>query len=889
MKDIDLLPQPEAAVNHTPVMQQYLRVKAQYPDTLLFYRMGDFYELFYEDARRAAALLDIALTTRGQSAGQPIPMAGVPYHSVESYLARLVRKGECVAICEQLGDPAKAKGPVERQVVRVVTPGTVTDDALLDERRDTLLAALAIDRERFGLAWLDLAAGRFTLLESSGDHALAAELERLQPAELLVAEDVRRPPSRGGTAVRSRPPWHFELASASRQLTDQLGTLDLKGFGVDELPLAICAAGALLQYVRDTQKASVPHIRGITVEERSDALILDAATRRNLELDTSLAGNADATLFSLIDRCATSMGSRELRRWLNRPLRDALLLRTRYQALAALIDRRRFEILLETLRAISDIERILSRVALRSARPRDLAQLRAALAALPALRRAVATLDSPLLQGIHRRIGEHADIATLLHRAIAAEPPAFLRDGDVIAPGYDAELDELRLIATNTDEFLLALERREQERSGIAGLKLGFNRVQGFFIEVSRRDAERVPKDYVRKQTVKSAERFITSELKSFEDKVLSARERALAREKELYEAVLAELIEQLGPLQTTASAVAQLDALTSLAERACTLQWVAPELADEPVLTIQGGRHPVVERFLAGSFVPNDLRFDGGRRMLIITGPNMGGKSTYMRQAALIVILAHIGSFVPADRAVIGPLDRIFTRIGAADDLAGGRSTFMVEMTEAANILHNATARSLILMDEIGRGTSTFDGLSLAWAMARHIATRVKAFTLFATHYFELTALAAEIEVCSNVHLDATEHGEEIVFLHAVKEGPANRSYGLQVAQLAGVPREVIARAREYLTVLESDRDGRLREDGQPELPLFAPALPDSGAAAPQRDGAEPRRDAADQALRAAVEALDPDQLSPKAALDALYELRALLAREDPGRARAK
>ncbi len=889
MKDIDLLPQPEAAVNHTPVMQQYLRVKAQYPDTLLFYRMGDFYELFYDDARRAAALLDIALTTRGQSAGQPIPMAGVPYHSVESYLARLVRKGECVAICEQLGDPAKAKGPVERQVVRVVTPGTVTDDALLDERRDTLLAALAIDRERFGLAWLDLAAGRFTLLESSGDHALAAELERLQPAELLVAEDVRRPPSRGGTAVRSRPPWHFELASASRQLTDQLGTLDLKGFGVDELPLAICAAGALLQYVRDMQKASVPHIRGITVEERSDALILDAATRRNLELDTSLAGNADATLFSLIDRCATSMGSRELRRWLNRPLRDALLLRTRYQALAALIDRRRFEMLLEALRAISDIERILSRVALRSARPRDLAQLRAALAALPALRRAVATLDSPLLQGIHRRIGEHADIATLLHRAIAAEPPAFLRDGDVIAPGYDAELDELRLIATNTDEFLLALERREQERSGIAGLKLGFNRVQGFFIEVSRRDAERVPKDYVRKQTVKSAERFITSELKSFEDKVLSARERALAREKELYEAVLAELIEQLGPLQTTASAVAQLDALTSLAERACTLQWVAPELADEPVLTIQGGRHPVVERFLAGSFVPNDLRFDGGRRMLIITGPNMGGKSTYMRQAALIVILAHIGSFVPADRAVIGPLDRIFTRIGAADDLAGGRSTFMVEMTEAANILHNATARSLILMDEIGRGTSTFDGLSLAWAMARHIATRVKAFTLFATHYFELTALAAEIEVCSNVHLDATEHGEEIVFLHAVKEGPANRSYGLQVAQLAGVPREVIARAREYLTLLESDRDGRLREDGQPELPLFAPALPDSGAAAPQRDGAEPRRDAADQALRAAVEALDPDQLSPKAALDALYELRALLAREDPGRARAK
>ncbi len=886
MKDTDLPSLPEAASSHTPVMQQYLRVKAQYPDTLLFYRMGDFYELFYEDARRAAALLDITLTARGQSAGQPIPMAGVPFHSVETYLARLVRKGECVAICEQLGDPTKAKGPLERQVVRVITPGTVTDAALLDERRDTLLAAVASDAERFGLAWLDLAAGRFTLLQSSGDHALAAELERLQPAELLVAEDVRTPPSRAGTAVRLRPPWHFELASASRLLTDQLGTLDLKGFGVDELPLAIRAAGALLQYVRDTQKAAVPHIRGITVEERSDALILDAATRRNLELDASLAGNAEATLFALVDRCATSMGSRELRRWLNRPVRDALLLRTRYQALAALIDRRRFELLLEQLRAVGDIERILARVALRSARPRDLAQLRTALSALPALRRTVAALDSPLLQTIHRRIGEHGDAVTLLQRAIAAEPPAFLRDGDVIASGYDAELDELRLIATNTGEFLLALERREQERSGIAGLKLGFNRVQGFFIEVSRRDAERVPKDYVRKQTVKSSERFITAELKSFEDKVLGARERALAREKELYEEVLTQLTDRLGPLQSTAAAVAELDALSSLAERACALQWIAPELVEEPVLVIDGGRHPVVERFLGGAFVPNDLTLDGGRRMLIITGPNMGGKSTYMRQAALIVILAHIGSFVPADRATIGPLDRIFTRIGAADDLAGGRSTFMVEMTEAANILHNATARSLILMDEIGRGTSTFDGLSLAWAVARHIAARVKAFTLFATHYFELTALATEVEACSNVHLDATEHGEEVVFLHAVKDGPADRSYGLQVAQLAGVPREVIARAREYLAALESDRDGRLARRGQAELPLFAPA-PDSADGAPQGSQADavPRLDPAAEALRAAVEALDPDALSPRAALEALYELRALLKRGDSGR----
>jgi len=878
---------------HTPMMQQYLRIKAQYPDTLLFYRMGDFYELFYEDARRAAALLDITLTARGQSAGQPIPMAGVPVHAVESYLARLVRKGECVAICEQLGDPAKSKGPLERQVVRVVTPGTVTDDALLDERSATLLAALACEGERFGLAWLDLAAGRFTLLQSEGDHALGAELERLKPAELLIPEDaLARVPARNGTALRARPPWHFELASASRLLTDQLGTLDLKGFGVDEVPLAIRAGGALLQYVRDTQKAAVPHIRGLTVEERSDALALDAATRRNLELDASLAGRPDATLLALIDQCATAMGSRELRRWVNRPIRDALVLRTRYHALAALVDRRRFEALAEQLRAVGDIERVLARVALRSAKPRDLVQLRAALGALPGLRRAVAALDSPLLQSLRERMSEHPDSLQLLEQAIAAEPAALLRDGDVIAQGHDRELDELRRIATHTDEFLLELERRERERSGIPGLKLGFNRVQGFFIEVSRRDADRVPKDYLRRQTVKSAERFITPELKGFEDRVLSARERALAREKELYEEVLTALTDRLGPMQATAAAVAELDALASLARQACTLEWTPPELVDRSVLSIEGGRHPVVERFLSGSFVPNDLELDGDRRMLIITGPNMGGKSTYMRQAALIVILAHIGSFVPADRAVIGPLDRIFTRIGAADDLAGGRSTFMVEMTEAANILNNATARSLILMDEIGRGTSTFDGLSLAWAMALHIATRIKAFTLFATHYFELTALASEVEACVNVHLDATEHADQVVFLHALKEGPANRSYGLQVAQLAGVPREVISRAREYLAALESQRDARRMQGAQGELPLFGdresiydePAITayaGTGEAVGAGTAAASRDELA-ETLRTAIEALDPNELSPREALDAIYKLRALLERGD-------
>jgi DNA mismatch repair protein MutS len=851
--------------SHTPSMQQYLRIKSRHPDVLLFYRMGDFYELFFDDARRAASLLDITLTTRGQSAGQPIPMAGVPFHSVEGYLARLVRKGESVAICEQMGDPAKSKGPVEREVVRIITPGTVTDDALLEERQETLVAAAACDGERFGLAWLDLAAGRFTVLEASGRSALAAEIERLKPAELLIPEgmpeeDVRR----SGTALRSRPPWNFELASASRLLTDQLGTLDLKGFGADELPLAISAAGALLQYVRDTQKTSLPHIRGLHVEERTDALIIDAATRRNLELDASLTGREDATLFAVLDQCVTSMGSRQLRRWLNRPLTSHATLRARYQAVGVMIDSRRFEGVRERLRSVGDVERILARVALRSARPRDLTQLRASLAALPALKSALREVDSPLIAELAGRIGEHDEVVDLLGKAIAQEPSTFLRDGDVIATGYDAGLDELRRIATHTDDFLLELEQRERERSGIAGLKLGYNRVQGFFIEISRKDAERAPKDYIRRQTVKSAERFITAELKSFEDRVLGARERALAREKELYEDILTRLTDCLAPLQATATALSELDALAALSERAGALQWTAPQLVADAVLDIEGGRHPVVERFAATPFVPNDLKLDSARRMLIITGPNMGGKSTYMRQAALITILAHLGSYVPADRAVIGPIDRIFTRIGAADDLAGGRSTFMVEMTEAANILHNATARSLILMDEIGRGTSTFDGLSLAWAMAHHIAARIKSFTLFATHYFELTNLATEVDGCANVHLDATEHGDGIVFLHAVKEGPASRSYGLQVAQLAGVPRNVIAQARRYLEALESQRDRRDGADSaQKELPLFAaPAA------------SEPLPDP----VREAVAALAPDELTPRAALDAIYRLKRLL-----------
>jgi DNA mismatch repair protein MutS len=860
------------------MMQQYLRLKAQYPDVLLFYRMGDFYELFHDDARRAARLLDITLTARGQSAGVPIPMAGVPVHALETYLGRLVRKGESVAICEQIGDPAKSKGPVDRQVVRVVTPGTVTDAALLDERRETLLGAVVRDGGRFGLAWLDLAAGRFSVLEGADETALAAELERLRPAELLVPEDQPQglgsgfAVSAGGTGggacpVRLRAPWHFEFASAARLLTDQLGTLDLRGYGADVLPLGVRAAGGLLQYVRDTQKAALPHLRALRVEERDEALQIDAATRRNLEIDVATGGREDASLRALLDTTMTAMGSRALRRLLNRPITDAPTLRRRYHAVGALAEGRRYEGLREVLRGIGDIERILARVALRSARPRDLAGLRLSLARLPEVRAALAAFDSPLLQALRDGIGEHPDERTLLEQAIAAEPSAFLRDGNVIAAGYDADLDELRHIASNTDGFLLELEARERERTGIPQLKLGYNRVQGFFIEIGRAQADRVPADYLRRQTVKNAERFITPELKGFEDKVLGAREKSLAREKALYDAVLQQLVDRLGALQDTAGALSTVDAMAALAERATTLRWNEPTLVEAPVLRIVAGRHPVVERFSEAPFVPNDLALDAHTRMLVITGPNMGGKSTYMRQAALIAILAHIGSFVPAAQATLGRLDRIFTRIGAGDDLAGGRSTFMVEMSETANILHNASERSLILMDEIGRGTSTFDGLSLAWSTARHIATQLRSFTLFATHYFELTTLADEVEGIANVHLDAAEHRDGLVFLHAVQPGPANRSYGLAVAQLAGVPREVIGDARRYLAELEAQAARHAAAASGPQGELAFDPPPPPVAEVDERAAR----------VRARLLELDPDGLTPRDALALVYELRQL------------
>jgi DNA mismatch repair protein MutS len=854
-----------ALETHTPVMQQYLRLKAQYPDVLLFYRMGDFYELFFDDAKRAARLLDITLTARGQSAGQPIPMAGVPYHSAENYIARLVRRGESVAICEQIGpssegDGAKSKGPVERQVVRVVTPGTVTDEAFLDDRRDTLLAALHVDGRHYGLAWLELSSGRFSVIEVDSDEGLHAELERLRPAELLIPEQAKIP----GVAIhtRERPLWHFDFETCTRLLCEQFATRDLAGFGAAEQRLSICAAGCLLQYVRDTQKAALPHLRGLRVEQRSEAVLLDASTRRNLELDISLADRPECTVAAVLDQTATAMGGRELRRWLHRPLRDRRTVELRLNAIGTLIDRALHQSLHDVLRHVGDIERGLARVALKSARPRDLAQLRDALGKLPELQQLLRDLDAPLLSALATCASTYPDLHDLLTRAIVELPPPILREGGVIKPGYDAELDELKIISEHSDRYLLDLETRERERTGIANLRLGYNRVQGYYIEISRSLADKVPPDYHRRQTVKNAERYITPELKEFEDKVLGARDRALAREKQLYDELLDRLIARLAELQGTAAALAELDVLANLAERAITLRYVAPELTDEPVVEITAGRHPVVERFIDQPFVPNDLQLDAKRRMLVITGPNMGGKSTFMRQTALIAILARMGSYVPASAARIGPIDRVFTRIGASDDLAGGRSTFMLEMTEAANILNNATDCSLVLMDEIGRGTSTYDGLSLAWACANHIARHVRAFTLFATHYFELTSLAGELDGCANVHLDATEHGDKLIFLHTVKPGPANQSYGLQVAALAGVPPKVISAAKKYLQELERRSAATHAPRPQQELLLELPRE-------------VPEEPAIIQALRD----IDPDSMTPKAALETLYELKKRMA----------
>ena len=844
-----------AAPAHTPMMQQYLGIKSEHPDILLFYRMGDFYELFYADAQRASKLLDITLTARGKSAGAAIPMAGVPVHAIDQYLGRLVRQGESVAICEQVGDPATSKGPVERKVVRIITPGTLTEESLLNDRQDNLLVAISRPGDDWGLAALDLAGGRFSVQQFRGDEALLGELQRLHPAELIVNEALSLPAGiENHHGLRRQSPWLFDTDSARRQLNEQFGTHDLTGFGCEHLDAAISAAGGLLQYVRNTQRTALPHLCAMQVEERADSLVLDAATRRNLELEEASSGKQEHTLAGVLDHTATAMGARLLRRWMHRPLRSHRLLAERQQCIAALNASLIREDLHMLLKDIADIERILTRIALQSARPRDLTGLRDSLGLLPALQEKLAGQSDPLLASLSGQIAGHPQVHALLVRALKDEPPLLLRNGGVLAKGYNDTLDELRNLSEHGDQLLIDMEQQERERSGLATLKISYNRVHGYYIEVSRLQADKVPDNYQRRQTLKAVERYITPELKAHEDKVLSARERALALEKSLYNDLLTALGEQLQPLRDCAEALAALDVLSNFAERSQTLNLVRPALVEQTGINIEKGRHLVVEHIMDEAFIPNDARLDNEQRMLIITGPNMGGKSTYMRQTALIVLLAHIGCYVPATAATIGPVDRIFSRIGAADDLAGGRSTFMVEMTETANILHNATASSLVLMDEIGRGTSTYDGLSLAWACAIDLAVRVKAFTLFATHYFELTRLPEDYAGIANVHLEAVEHGDRIVFLHAVKDGAADRSYGLHVAALAGVPKQVIEHAQQRLLELENS-DHHPEPAAAERMTLF--------------------QSPAEHPLMLALKDIDPDDLSPRQAQQALYSLK--------------
>ncbi|WP_119561505.1 DNA mismatch repair protein MutS [Vibrio cholerae] len=853
----------EALSHHPPMMQQYLRLKAENPDILLFYRMGDFYELFYDDAKRASELLDISLTKRGASAGEPIPMAGVPFHAVEGYLAKLVQMGESVAICEQIGDPATSKGPVERKVVRIVTPGTVTDEALLSERVDNLIAAIYHHNGRFGYATMDITSGRFQLREPQTEEEMAAELQRTSPRELLFPEDfspVHLMASRQGN--RRRPIWEFELDTAKQQLNQQFGTRDLVGFGVEQAKLGLCAAGCLIQYVKDTQRTALPHIRSLTWDRQDQSVILDAATRRNLELTHNLAGGTDNTLAEVLDHCATPMGSRMLKRWIHQPMRDNATLNQRLDAITELKETALYGELHPVLKQIGDIERILARLALRSARPRDLARLRHAMQQLPELHSVMSELKQPHLTELRTHAEPMDELCDLLERAIKENPPVVIRDGGVIADGYSAELDEWRDLANGATEFLERLEAEERDRHGIDTLKVGYNNVHGFYIQVSRGQSHLVPPHYVRRQTLKNAERYIIEELKQHEDKVLNSKSRALALEKQLWEELFDLLMPHLEQLQQLAASVAQLDVLQNLAERAENLEYCRPTLVQEAGIHIQGGRHPVVERVMNEPFIANPIELNPQRRMLIITGPNMGGKSTYMRQTALIALMAHIGSYVPAESASIGPLDRIFTRIGASDDLASGRSTFMVEMTETANILHNATRNSLVLMDEIGRGTSTYDGLSLAWASAEWLAKEIGAMTLFATHYFELTELPNVLPHLANVHLDAVEHGDGIAFMHAVQEGAASKSYGLAVAGLAGVPKPVIKNARAKLQQLEllSSQPAETRKPSRVDIANQLSLIPEPSA------------------VEQALAGVDPDQLTPRQALDMRYQLKKLL-----------
>ncbi|MFQ5469559.1 MAG: DNA mismatch repair protein MutS [Gammaproteobacteria bacterium] len=844
---------------HTPMMQQYLRIKCEYPDMLLFYRMGDFYELFYDDARKASSILDITLTSRGQSGGEPVPMAGIPYHSVDNYLGKLVTLGESVAICEQVGDPKKSKGPVEREVVRIVTPGTVTDEALLDERKDNLLVALCHLNSLFGLAIADVSSGRLSIMEMDSWQDVHDELHRLEPAELLVSEDSEFLKDLSDlSGIKGMPDWYFELDTAEHIVTKQMETKDLSGFGCNEATAAIGASGCLIQYVHSTQKNRLPHLKSIRYEHRNDSVILDATSKKNLEIDRNLSGGRKHTLMWVMDHTSTPMGSRMLNRWLNRPLRNRDHLNKRLQAIGSIIEADCIDTISNVLHCVGDIERILTRIGLKTARPRDLTSLRTTLQRIPDLHSCLTGLDSARLNELKLSLGHHPEVYHLIQSAIIEEPPSLIRDGGVIAQGYDQDLDDLRAIKENSAEYLIDLEQREKNRTGINTLKVNYNRIHGYYIEVGKSYSNNVPEEYIRRQTLKNAERYITPELKSFEEKALSSRERALSREKQLYDEILEKILPWLKSLQSTAESLAELDVLVNLAERTETLELNPPQLVSEPGINIKQGRHLVVEQVLDGQFVANDTIFDNSRRTLIITGPNMGGKSTYMRQTALIVILAHIGSYVPASSAIIGPVDRVFTRIGASDELASGRSTFMVEMTETSNILHNASEQSLVLMDEIGRGTSTFDGLSLAWACALHLAEKIRAFTLFATHYFELTVLPESCSSINNIHLDAVEYEDEIVFLHHVKEGAANKSYGLQVASLAGIPPHVIKEAKRHLLRLENNAAKDLETVTEEQIPLFHTIN--------------------HHPIIEAIQNTSPDTLTPRDALSMLYELKALL-----------
>lgn len=843
---------------HTPMMQQYLKLKAENPDILLFYRMGDFYELFYDDAKKASQLLDISLTKRGASAGEPIPMAGVPYHAVESYLARLIAMGESVAICEQIGDPALSKGPVERKVVRIVTPGTVSDELLLEDRKDNLLAAIWQEKSGYGFATLDISSGRFNVFECDSADTMQAELQRTSPVEILYPEDFQSMSlieNRSG--LRRRPLWDFDLSTAKQQLNLQFATKDLIGFGVEKADKALKAAGCLLQYVKDTQKTSLPHIRSITKQSQDKFVILDAATRRNLEITENLAGGTDNTVAAILDKTQTAMGSRMLKRWLHTPIRDRLILSQRQNSIEELQEH--YLVIQPLLKQIGDIERILARLALRSARPRDFARLRDSYNHLPQLQFELNALNDPYLQALCHTIGTFDEIANLLNNAIIETPPVLIRDGGVIAEGYHEELDQLRLLSAGATNYLEQLEVRERDTLGIDTLKIGFNAVHGYYIQVSRGQSHLVPVHYTRRQTLKNAERYIIPELKEYEDKVLTSKGKALALEKVLYDQLFDILLPQLESMQKSAEALAELDVLTNLAERAQTLNYTKPQLSIDKGINIQNGRHLVVEQVLSEPFIANSLNLSQQRRMLIITGPNMGGKSTYMRQTALIALLAYMGSFVPASNAIIGPIDRIFTRIGASDDLASGRSTFMVEMTETANIMHNATEHSLILMDEIGRGTSTYDGLSLAWACVEMLVNQIKAMTLFATHYFELTQLPEQINSIYNVHFDAIEHENTIAFRHTVQEGAASKSYGIAVAGLAGVPNIILKRAKQKLKELESHyQQSATNHVDSSQLSLIS--IPDESK------------------VELELQQIDPDSLTPREALDVLYRLKRLL-----------